>query len=357
MSVAATIEELRAKVRSGRRILPVGAGTKPGLSGPDAGACELLDVSALSGVTEYEPDELTLTALAGTPISEIEGVLAEHGQYMPFDPPLAAAGATLGGTVAAGISGPGAWRYGSLRDFVIGVKLIDGTGTLVGGGGKVVKNAAGFDLPKTMVGSIGRLGVIIEVSIKVFPRPRETTTLSFRFPELGDAMAAIARIGRGPIAAEAVEVIPPGRLIVRLGADPELLSTLARRLEEVVGAEADRDFDAIAFWQQTAELSPAEGEGALLRGAVTPGKVVDLEKQLGDAGTLRRLSNGANIAWISLPDEALTGEVDARLSQLGIPAMTVFGPPGNPLIGARPGGAFADRIKAAIDPCSRFLEV
>ena len=108
-------------------------------------------------------------------------MLAEHGQYLPFDPPLAAAGATLGGTVAAGLSGPGRYRYGGVRDFVLGVRFVDGMGNLVRGGGKVVKNAAGFDFPKLMVGSLGRLGVLAELSFKVFPQPPAFATLAVSY--------------------------------------------------------------------------------------------------------------------------------------------------------------------------------
>ena len=129
----------------------------------------MLDLSRLSGVLEYEPGEFTFTALAGTPLASVDSLLAEHGQYLPFDPPLAERGATLGGTVAAGLSGPGRYRYGGVRDFILGVRFVDGAGALVRGGGKVVKNAAGFDLPKLMVGSLGQLGVLVELTLQSLP--------------------------------------------------------------------------------------------------------------------------------------------------------------------------------------------
>lgn len=357
MSAGVAIEELCDEVRSAQRVLPVGGGTKTGLSETSEAEIERLDLSRLSGILQYEPDELTLTALAGTPIAEIGAVLAEHGQYMPFDPLLASSGSTLGGTVASGISGPGAWRYGSLRDFVIGVKLIDGTGTLIKAGGKVVKNAAGFDLPKTMVGSMGTLGVLTEISIKVFPRAREMATLAFELPGLGKAIDAIARIGRGPIAAEAVELIPPGRLIVRLGADPRILPELGARMEELVGAERNPEFEAEEYWRGVSELTwPGPGR-TLFRAAVSLSKVAALEQTLSGTGAESRYSNGGNVAWVSWDQTRPLAELDEGLSEAGIPAMTVIGPPGKRLIGARPGGAFADRVRAAIDPDSRFLEV
>src|SRR5207253_308179 len=133
--------------------------------------------AGLRGITEYDPSEFTFTAGAGTPVREIVAALAERGQYLPFDPMLADAGATLGGTVAAGLSGPGRFRFGGLRDFILGVQFVDGEGRVLRMGGKVVKNAAGFDLPKFFVGSVGRFGILTELTFKVFPRPVATRTL------------------------------------------------------------------------------------------------------------------------------------------------------------------------------------
>ena len=138
-------------------------------------------------------DELTITALAGTPVRVVQAALAAHGQHLPFDPPLARAGATLGGVVAAGTSGPGRHRHGGVRDFIIGARFVDGTGALVGGGGRVVKNAAGFDLPQLMVGSMGRLGVLVEVAFKVFPAPPAWGTLAAEAPGLDAALDAAQR--------------------------------------------------------------------------------------------------------------------------------------------------------------------
>ena len=126
--------------------------------------------------------EFTFTALAGTPVREIAAALAERGQYLPFDPMLREAGATLGGTVAAGLSGPGRFRYGGLRDFILGVRFVDGEGRLLRLGGKVVKNAAGFDLPKFFVGSLGRFGVLAEMTFKVFPKRGRDAHAAARCP-------------------------------------------------------------------------------------------------------------------------------------------------------------------------------
>src|SRR5436305_8658192 len=169
-----SISELVEAVRSTPRLIPTGAGTKSRLSAVDAAR---VSRRGLRGIVEYEPSEFTITALAGTPIAEIAEALAKRGQYLPFDPMWQKAGAALGGTVASGLSGPGRFRFGGLRDFILGVRFVDGAGRLLRMGGKVVKNAAGFDLPKFFVGSLGRFGVLAELTFKVFPRPESARTL------------------------------------------------------------------------------------------------------------------------------------------------------------------------------------
>ena len=131
------VEEAQEALRAHERVLPRGGGTKPALSSPPEGTATL-DVAGLTGIEDYDPEELTFTARAGTSLAEIEAALAENGQYLPFDPPLVAAGATLGGTVAAGASGPMRYRSGGVRDFILGVRFLDGEGRLVRAGGRVV---------------------------------------------------------------------------------------------------------------------------------------------------------------------------------------------------------------------------
>src|SRR5262245_14253852 len=170
------------------RVIPVGAQTKPRLSTVDAVKISTL---SLSGIVEYESSEFTFTALTGTPVRDIAAALAGRGQYLPFDPMLVDAGATLGGTIASGLSGPGRFRFGGLRDFILGVRFVDGGGRLLRLGGKVVKNAAGFDLPKFFTGSLGRFGFILEATFKVFPRPPGRLTLKLEAPTIEAAVKII----------------------------------------------------------------------------------------------------------------------------------------------------------------------
>jgi glycolate oxidase FAD binding subunit len=354
------VQEAVRDIRPGMRLLPAGGGTKPALSTSSHDDVEQLNLSALSGILEYDPAELTITALAGTPVREIETALAEHGQHLPFDPPMVAAGATLGGVVAAGASGPGAWRHGSVRDFVIGIRFVDGTGRVIAGGGKVVKNAAGFDLPKLMVGSAGRLGVIIQLSFKVFPRPIATTTLEFSFATIEQAVSAAVAIARGPVELDSLEILPGGRLLARVGGRTEILEARADRLNRTLDAPVTSHTGAseLALWSDATEFTWVPADSVLVRVALSIRQVLALNAALGTvAGVHVRYSIGGTVAWLSWPTDAPLADLDKILNKLGLPAMVLIGPADSTFLGPKTGGAFGERIIQALDPDSRFLEV
>ena len=135
------------------------------------------------GIVQYEPTELVITARAGTTLAEVEATLAERGQMLAFEPPRFGPEATVGGCVATGLSGPRRAYAGAVRDFVLGIRMIDGRGTDLSFGGQVMKNVAGFDLSRLAVGSLGTLGLFLEMSFKVLPRPPEEMTLRFEMDE------------------------------------------------------------------------------------------------------------------------------------------------------------------------------
>jgi glycolate oxidase FAD binding subunit len=206
---------------------------------------EPLDSRALSGVVEYEPTELVITARAGTPLAEIDAVLAGGGQMLACEPPRFGAGATLGGCVAAGFSGPRRAAAGSVRDFVLGVKLMDAKGDVLSFGGQVMKNVAGFDVSRLVTGSFGTLGVILEASLKVLPRPDEETTLRFQM----DATQAIDTMNHWagqplPISATC---FADGALSVRLSGSALGVAAGRRKLG------GDLVPDAAAFWEAVRE--------------------------------------------------------------------------------------------------------
>jgi glycolate oxidase FAD binding subunit len=152
-----------------------GGGTKAFYGGTPRG--EPLDTRALSGISSHEPTELVVTVRAGTPLADLEAALAEHGQCLPFEPPRFGSNSTVGGMVAAGLAGPARFSVGSVRDYVLGATLLNGRGEILTFGGQVIKNVAGYDVSRVLAGSLGVLGVICEVSLKVLPAPAASATL------------------------------------------------------------------------------------------------------------------------------------------------------------------------------------
>lgn len=155
-----------------------GGGSKSFLGNENQASAQAIDVTSHCGIVEYDPRELVLIARSGTPLSQIEAVLAEAGQMLAFEPPHFAKGATLGGTVACGLSGPRRPYSGSARDFVLGCKLLNGQGDILNFGGQVMKNVAGYDVSRLMVGAFGTLGILLDISLKVLPRSPSSVTLA-----------------------------------------------------------------------------------------------------------------------------------------------------------------------------------
>jgi glycolate oxidase FAD binding subunit len=192
----ALLEQVNQALNQGTPLRIQGSNSKAMLGNPVAG--EVLDTRSHRGIVSYDPTELVLTARAGTPLREIEAALHEAGQMLPCEPPHLGPEATLGGMVAAGLSGPRRPWAGSVRDYVLGTRVITGHGKLLRFGGEVMKNVAGYDVSRLMAGSFGCLGLLTEVSLKVLPRPREC--LSLRLP-MGShqALAELAEWGQQPL--------------------------------------------------------------------------------------------------------------------------------------------------------------
>lgn len=366
MTTLTSVDAVCEYVRAHTHVIPRGRGTKPLLIDVQPGAV-VLDVSGLRGVLEYDPGEFTFTALAGTPVAEVEALLAQQGQYLPFDPPLSKRGATLGGTVAAGLSGPGRYRYGGVRDFILGVRWVDGRGQLVHGGGKVVKNAAGFDFPKLMVGSLGQLGVIVELTFKVFPRPRAYATYLVETGSLATALEIQRRLMGAPLDLEALDVVPGPRGVqvqVRLGGLAEALPARLERLRSIAGDGLVRNgADDASLWEVVREFSWVPADAALIKVPLTPSRIPLLEAALEQTSAVRRYSAGGQVAWLSWPHAV--DVLDTELARLGLAGLAILGPASavgsvGPigLIGASPSRhAFAARVKAALDPAARFPEL
>jgi glycolate oxidase FAD binding subunit len=200
-----------------------------------------LDLTGYRGVIEYEPSELVITARCGTRLSEIEALLGSKGQFLAFEPPQLSGDPTLGGAVAAGLSGPRRARAGSARDFVLGAVLLAVDGEVLRFGGKVMKNVAGFDVSRLLCGSLGILGPILEVSLKVMPRPREELSLRFELAE-GEALAAFNRWAGRPLPISA-SAWWDGVAWLRLSGAPAAVRAARTQLGgEPVAAETAREF-------------------------------------------------------------------------------------------------------------------
>ena len=227
---------------------------------------EVLDTRAYAGIIDYEPTELVITARCGTPLQEIEAALAARNQMLAFEPPHFGPGATIGGTVACALSGPRRASAGALRDFVLGAVLLDGAGQRLAFGGQVMKNVAGYDVSRLLAGSLGTLGLILEVSLKVLPLPLREATLRFECEEVA-ALRMLNQWAGQPLPISA-SCWHDGVLVLRLsGADAAVAAAVQSLGGELLEAEA-----AGAFWRGVREQTHAffEGSGSLWRLSLPP---------------------------------------------------------------------------------------
>ena len=244
--VRTAIDRIRAAAAAGSTLRIRGGGSKDFYGESLQG--EILDTRPLNGVVSYEPSELVVTALAGTPLAELEALLLEQGQYLPFEPPhFAAHAATVGGMVAAGLSGPARASVGAVRDYVLGVKLINGKAEHLTFGGQVMKNVAGYDVSRLMVGAMGTLGLLTEVSLKVLPIAPLEATLKFELTQ-AEALEKLNAWGGQPLPLNAscwVEEGGVGTLYLRLrGAVAAVTSACAK-----LGGQKIDNAAASADWQ------------------------------------------------------------------------------------------------------------
>ena len=339
--MAAMDQDIAAVVRTAfenRKPLEIcGAGTKSFL-GRRNDQAEKLDVTAHAGIVEYDPAELVLVARAGTPLLEIERLLRESGQMLGFEPPFAAAGATLGGAVAAGLAGPRRFFAGAVRDFMLGATFVNGKGEVITAGGKVMKNVAGFDLFRPMARSLGTLGVLLQVALRLLPLPEAEQTIVH---EERDEKAALRKMSRWPRQTQAISAAcwDGGTIRIRLSGTAAGI----RHAAALIGGDASGDD---GYWQKLNDLKLDffQGKGRLWRVCVAPmsGSLALEGRQLTDWGGAQR--------WLKSDDSATA--VRARAGQLGgfaecygdEPETATFHPLEGPLLKVN------QRFKAALDP-------
>ena len=338
-----TVEErIRAAVAD-RRPLRLRAGGTKDFYG-EALVGEPLDLRALAGIVAYAPGELVVTARAGTPLVELEAELAAHGQMLAFEPPHHGPGATLGGVIAAGFSGPRRPHAGAARDFVLGMHVVDGTGTSLAFGGQVIKNVAGFDVSRLMTGALGTLGALTEISLKCLPRPQVETTRVVDC-EGADALRMMNAWGGRPLPISAT-CYHAGKLSIRLsGAAPAIASAAP-----IIGGS---EVDGGDFWRglrnQSLEYFAAanRGDAALWRLSVrstapwTPWPVDTLVEW---GGALRWLVVREALAPASIRTWAAEHGGHATLYRAAAKSAGVFQPPPEPI------AALHRRLKQVFDP-------
>jgi len=246
--VESTIEEWQHRIAAARATQqPLrlrGAGSKDFYGEPPSDGHAALDTRAWRGIVDYQPSELFITARCGTPLAEIESALAEHGQMLAFEPPYFGSDATLGGCIATGLSGPRRMRAGAARDFMLGARLLDGHARVRTFGGQVMKNVAGFDVSRLLAGSLGTLGILLEVSLKTLPRPVQELSLRLEMDEAGAMVACNRWVAQAlPISASCWHA---GTLHLRLSGAP----TAIRSAQLSIGGET---MDGDAFWRDLRE--------------------------------------------------------------------------------------------------------
>jgi glycolate oxidase FAD binding subunit len=270
------VDRVRDAAAAGAQLRIRGGGTKDFYG--EASVGEVLDTNVLEGISSYEPTELVVTARCGTGLAELESTLAERGQCLAFEPPHFGAGGTVGGMVAAGLAGPSRAAVGSVRDFVLGATLLNGRGEVLSFGGQVMKNVAGYDVARLLAGSLGTLGVILEVSLKVLPAAPATETLRFELDEAA-AIAQLQRWGGQPLPLNA-SAWWDGTLVVRLRGAAAAVAAAGRQL----GGERVDDAAAVVFWtglrnhrdEFFRRAEAALGQGARLWRLSVPGAAAPL---------------------------------------------------------------------------------
>jgi glycolate oxidase FAD binding subunit len=308
---------------------------------------EILDTREYRGIVAYDPTELVITARCGTPLAEIEAALAERHQMLAFEPPRYGADSTIGGVVAAGLSGPRRQSAGAVRDFVLGTRLMDGKGEVLRFGGRVMKNVAGYDVSRMLAGSLGILGLVLDVSLKVLPKPFFEMTLRFAGIGKTDAIERLNRWGGEalPISASAWH----GRvLIVRLSGTQAAVDTAARKL----GGESMGD--AVLLWDGLrdqangffADMSGGTNLWRLSLPSTTPSLRIPGEQLIEWGGAQRWLRTDADAGTLRRAAQQVGGH--ATLFRGADKSAGVFEPLAPPL------AAIHGHLKNAFDPAGIF---
>ncbi|MHB1132556.1 MAG: FAD-binding oxidoreductase [Chloroflexota bacterium] len=355
-SAEAATRALALCAEAGAQVIPWGGGSQQRLGAPPRGADVVLVTRALAALVEYEPANLTATVQAGMRLAELQRLLGERGQRLPYDPPVAET-ATIGGLLATNPSGPLRLRVGGLRDLVIGTRVATPRGTLAKAGGRVVKNVTGYDVNKLYIGALGTLGLLVEVTLKVAPRPATEATWLGIFDSADAATAVAGQVLRSVLQPSALELlnaraaalcglaVPEGRwaLLARAsGFRPAVERHLrefsaaaqdAERQEELPAEQGDAVWSAYASWAAARRWAPGHLTCRLALPPATVGQAGDRVATLGVEPVVWAQATGA--AFWSVADDtaqasALSAELRGLATTLGGAAIVENWPDGTP---------------------------
>jgi glycolate oxidase FAD binding subunit len=307
---------LRQAASAGRWINLEGGGSKRAMGGAIAETRETVSMACLNRVLEYEPRDLTVSVEAGMPWRELVALLAENGQMLPLDPPYADT-ATVGGVIAANSSGPRRRLYGTARDFVIGTKFLTLEGKTVQSGGMVVKNVAGLDMAKLMIGSFGTLAAILSVNFKVVPVPETERTFLISYPALADAAAASAALLSSVLQPAAVDLLNPAGanalgysgwvMAVRAEGSEAAVTRYAREMAALGSGDSLEGPRHREFWRAIEEFASVfrstHADGAVARASATLKETGAVLEWL-DVPALARAGSGVSYACFDTAAEA-----------------------------------------------------
>ena len=300
-------DTVKRAAQAGKAMIPVGGGTKLHLGNRPRSAHLAVQSGRLRGVVEYEPDNMTVSVLAGTSLNELQDVLKQSNQFLPLDPPHPDR-ATIGGIVACNSSGPLRFRYGTVRDLLIGVKLVHADGTQTKAGGKLVKNVTGYDMCKLYTGSLGTLGILSELIFKVQPRSESVATLFVAYPSLKTALEAAQLFLRSDLLPDAMEAWnkegmeilspswnageKPWVLMLRFGEVEAAVRWQIERLKDTVSKTQGEIFrvletqESLGFWERAASAreAPNAGEEVLVKCSVLYQSAAETAQRIAEAG-------------------------------------------------------------------------
>ncbi|WP_135502966.1 glycolate oxidase subunit GlcE [Roseovarius aestuariivivens] len=362
----AELAEMVAQANGPMRI--IGGGTRPIGKQSDG---TVLSTSKLSGVELYEPGALTLVAKAGTPVAKVEKTLAKEGQRLAFEPMdhrglLGTKGEpTIGGVFAANVSGPRRIQTGAARDFLLGVRFVDGTGQVLRNGGRVMKNVTGYDLVKLMAGSYGTLGVMTEVSLKVLPKSRHTGVLLMEGLDDADAVKALSRTLASPFEVTGAAHLQKGRddapvTMIRIEGFENSVAYRAEALQKILapfGAATLETDEAktTAGWRYVRDVEPFhDTAGDVWRISVKPSDAPGLVAQIDGAEAI--YDWGGGLIWLLVPEGTKGAAIREAMKDTPGHATLIRGDAGagafQPLSPAM--AALQDGLRARFDPKGLF---